>query len=92
MEKTERRYAVTREPKVETEVTAKGGAFTFRVLAYRRLNSDEARKVVWRALQVGFIQEPEVGGVVILKTKIGHRTSDEIVNHHESPPKSEFIE
>ena len=77
MEKTERRDAVDRPPKVETEITARDGTFPYRVLAYRRLSNDEARNVIWRALQVGHIHEPESGGIVVLQTRIGHRNSDE---------------
>ena len=65
------------EPTVESVVTARSGKFTYRVLAYRPLGREECQKVVWRALQVDYIQEPEPGGEVILVTKIGRRETDE---------------
>ncbi len=62
----------TREPTpVENLITAKGGQFTYRVMAYRRMEEGELEKVVWEALQSGRLKEPEPGGVATLVTSIG---------------------
>ncbi len=68
------------EPTVETVITAKDGLFTYRVIAYRALSTEECKKVVWRALQVDYIDEPEPGGEVTLVTKIGNRSTDESID------------
>lgn len=75
----ERRAPGGAEPTVETVVTAGDGQYTYRVLAYRRLHREECRKVVWRALRVGYLQEPPPGGEAVLVTRIGHREGDEQV-------------
>ena len=72
----DRRQRVSAEPKVETVVTARDGKYTYRVLAYRPLDKDECKKIVWRALRVNYIQEPEPGGEVTLVTTIGRRETD----------------
>ena len=74
-----RREGDLAEPHVETVVTAGGGKFTYRVLAFRKLEREECKKVVWRALQVDHIAEPEPGGEVVLVTRIGRRDGDETI-------------
>ena len=80
MTEQERRDPGKDEPSVETVITAKDGLLTYRVLAYRALTSEECKKVVWRALQVDYIKEPEPGGEVILVTQIGNRSTDESID------------
>ena len=72
----ERRVDDDGEPCVATTVTAGNGAYTYRVLAYRPLSYQECKLLVWRALKVGAIDEPEPGGVTTLVTRIGRRSSD----------------
>jgi hypothetical protein len=61
-----------KEPeRVENFVTAKNGQLTFRVLAYRRMDEEELRKVVFEALKAGKLKEPEPGGTATLVTDIG---------------------
>ena len=56
---------------METVITAKDAKFTYRVLAYRSLDSDECKKLVWRALRLRAIEEPAPGGETTLVTRIG---------------------
>ena len=56
---------------VENMITAKGGQFTYRVMAYRRMEKGELKRAVWEALESGELKEPEPGGMATLVTDIG---------------------
>jgi len=58
-------------PTVENVITARGGRFTYRVMAYRHLTEQERKELVLDALERGLIQEPEPGGTTTLVTSIG---------------------
>lgn len=58
-------------PDVENIITARGGTFTYRVLAYRHLSEQERMDVVQEALRLGHVSEPEPGGTVTVLTSIG---------------------
>ena len=79
----DRRYSSDARPTVETVVTARNSTFTYRVVAYRRLKLLECKKVVWRALQLKAIAEPEPGGETTLITKIGRREHDDRIRDDE---------
>jgi hypothetical protein len=56
---------------VENMITAKGGQFTYRVMAYRRMEKGELERTVLEALESGELKEPEPGGIATLVTDIG---------------------
>jgi hypothetical protein len=56
---------------VENLITAKGRQFTYRVMAYRRMEEGELERTVLEALESGELKEPEPGGVATLVTDIG---------------------
>ena len=56
--------------RLETMITAKKGALTYRVLAYRQLTEEECKRVVMDALQRGEIEEPPPGGTATIITDI----------------------
>ena len=56
--------------RLETVITAKKGALTYRVLAYRQLTEEECKRVVVNALQTGEIEEPPPGGTATIVTDI----------------------
>jgi hypothetical protein len=58
-------------PDVENLITARGGKFTYRVLAYRHLSERERMDVVREALRLGHVSEPESGGTATVMTAIG---------------------
>ena len=58
-------------PDVENLITARGGRFTYRVLAYRHLTEKERMDVVSEALRLGHVREPEPGGTATVLTSIG---------------------
>jgi len=58
-------------PTVENVITARGGRFTYRVMAYRHLTDEERRELVLDALDRGLIAEPEPGGTATLLTSVG---------------------
>ena len=58
-------------PDVENLITARGGKFTYRVLAYRHLSEKERVEVVREALRLGHVHEPEAGGTATVLTAIG---------------------
>lgn len=58
-------------PGVENLITARGGTFTYRVLAYRHLSEEERMRVVQEALRLGHVQEPPPGGTSTVMTSIG---------------------
>ena len=58
-------------PDVENLITARGGKFTYRVLAYRHLSERERMEVVREALRLGHVSEPEPGGTATVMTAIG---------------------
>ena len=61
------RYAL---PNVENIVTAQG-AYKYQVWAYRKMDQEELRKVVWKALESGELKQPKQGGTATLMTRIG---------------------
>ena len=63
--------AVKQPEPVENLITANHGQFTYRVMAYRRMENGELERVVWEALQSGKLKEPEPGGVATLVTDVG---------------------
>jgi len=58
-------------PSVENVITARGGMFTYRVMAHRYLSEQERMDAVREALAEGRLQEPESGGSATLITDIG---------------------
>lgn len=58
-------------PDIENIITARGGTFTYRVLAFRHLSEKERMAVVQEALRLGHVQEPEPGGISTVMTSIG---------------------
>lgn len=58
-------------PGVENMITARGGTFSYRVLAYRHLSEEERIRVVQEALRLGHVQEPPSGGTSTVMTSIG---------------------
>ena len=63
--------AVKEPDRVENLITAKGGQFTYRVMAYRKLEKGELERAVLEALESGELKEPEPGGIATLGTDIG---------------------
>lgn len=62
-------------PSVENVITARGGMFTYRVMAHRHLSEQERMEAVREALADGRLQEPESGGSATLITDIGKGSS-----------------
>jgi hypothetical protein len=63
--------AVKEPDRVENLITAKGGQFTYRVMAYRKMEKGEVERAVLEALKSGDLKEPEPGGIATLVTDIG---------------------
>ncbi len=63
--------AVKEPDRVENLITAKGGQFTYRVMAYRKMEKGELERAVLEALESGDLKEPEPGGIATLVTDIG---------------------
>jgi hypothetical protein len=55
---------------VENFITAQGGKFTYRVLAYRTLTTEEMVPLVFAALNTGQVSEPAPGATATLITEI----------------------
>jgi len=62
------------EPTVENVITARGGLFRYRVMAFRHLTHAERQEIVTEALKRGLLSEPEPGGTATLMTSIGRET------------------
>ena len=58
-------------PSIENMITARGGTFTYRVLAYRHMSEEERMRVVQEALRLGHVQEPPPGGTATVMTSVG---------------------